>query len=258
MLATKQSNAISDSVDQGAVVASAADEVRFLRGRDGVHSLRPSILFDLGEMVDLRPGQILHDVGHPISSTYFLFGGLVSITVPDGRSAPVEVLTLGAGDITSLPYALSEGKSPHRATVQVSGKAFRVPSRQLREVLSSQAAMRDEIIEAINFQCLYSSYLTACNARHVIGQRVSRWLLTASDQIGRPALPVTHNVIAQAIGVRRAGITNELKNLQDKDIIDARRGFLTIKDREGLEQCACGCYAAVRAARARRPACALV
>ena len=44
------------------------------------------------------------------------------------------------------------------------------------------------------------------------------------------------------LGVRRVGITEAAGALQKRKLIGYKRGLVTILDRKGLEQAACGCY----------------
>ena len=204
-----------------------------------------------GEKVVIRRGQVLHDKGQRLQSIYFILDGLVSVSLPDAKNAPVEVLTLGSGEFSGLPFALSAQMAPHCSLVQVPGLAVRLTVSDLDRILERHKYFHNLFAEIISMQSLYSSYLVACNARHSVSQRLSRWLLTASDQLRSTCIPVTHRVIAEAIGVRRAGVTNEVGEFQGRSLLATTRGTITIVDRGGLEQCACGCYEPVRAARVR-------
>jgi len=54
------------------------------------------------------------------------------------------------------------------------------------------------------------------------------------------------------LGVRRVGVTVAAGVLQRGGMIEYRRGELTVLDRGGLEDLACGCYALDRQAYADR------
>lgn len=210
------------------------------------------VIVENGQSIDIRCGQVLHENGQRLQSIYLIREGLVSVSLPDATGVHVEVLTLGKGDFSGLPYALNGQKSPHRSIVQVAGSAVRIAIADLSRILADHESFHGLLLETISMHCLHGSYLVACNARHSVSQRLSRWLLTASDQLGSPDIPVTHKIIAEAIGVRRAGITKEVNELQGRSILTKSRGALTIEDRHQLEQYACGCYQPVRAARMRR------
>jgi hypothetical protein len=86
----------------------------------------------------------------------------------------------------------------------------------------------------------------ACNAKHAIESRLCRWLLRTRDLTESEELPLTQEFLAQMLGVRRTSVTFEAKKLHQAGLIQYRRGRVRLIDREGLEECACECYRAIR------------
>jgi len=62
------------------------------------------------------------------------------------------------------------------------------------------------------------------------------------DRIDGGELRLTHEFLALMLGVRRPGVTEALKQLQEEGLIQVRRGGIVLLDRLGLEQCANGAY----------------
>jgi CRP-like cAMP-binding protein len=87
---------------------------------------------------------------------------------------------------------------------------------------------------------------SACNRLHPIEQRCARWLLLCHDRVGRDEFPLTHEFLAQMLGVRRASVTEAAGSLQADGLITYVRGLITIVDRAGLEAASCGCYQIIR------------
>jgi DNA-binding FadR family transcriptional regulator len=53
---------------------------------------------------------------------------------------------------------------------------------------------------------------------------------------------MTHEFLALMLGVRRAGVTGALQQLEMKGMVETARGAVSVKDREGLQECANGLY----------------
>ena len=66
------------------------------------------------------------------------------------------------------------------------------------------------------------------------------------DRVGVDEFSITHEFLGQMLGSRRATVTLSAGILQAAGLIRYHRGRLTIVDREGLEEVACECYAAIK------------
>jgi Mn-dependent DtxR family transcriptional regulator len=71
-------------------------------------------------------------------------------------------------------------------------------------------------------------------------------LLTTHDRIGGDEFELTHNVLAQMLGVRRASVSEVAASFHAAGIIDYQHGRVVIRQRAGLEAAACACYGIVR------------
>jgi CRP-like cAMP-binding protein len=83
-----------------------------------------------------------------------------------------------------------------------------------------------------------------CTRYHRVEERLARWLLMTQDRAPGGPVYATHEFLAAALGVRRAGVTHAAATLQRRQLIAYHRGVLTVLDRAGLQAAACGCYAA--------------
>ncbi len=73
-------------------------------------------------------------------------------------------------------------------------------------------------------------------------QRLAHWRCMTHDRAGRDEFPLTHEFIAQMLGVRRATATEAAQALQEAGLERYTRGVFTIVDRARLEAAACICY----------------
>jgi DNA-binding GntR family transcriptional regulator len=98
---------------------------------------------------------------------------------------------------------------------------------------------------------------TKCALFHTVQQRLVLWLLLAVRAHGM-RIPCTHQAIADALGTRRASVTQVLANLAAKGILEVKRGRIMVQDRQQLESVACDCFQLIKAAQKPDLECDLV
>ena len=72
--------------------------------------------------------------------------------------------------------------------------------------------------------------------------------MTTFDRLpsGADEMRVTQELIANMLGVRREGVTEAARRLQDEGLIRYSRGRISMLSRPKLEARACECYALLR------------
>jgi CRP-like cAMP-binding protein len=199
------------------------------------------------ERVPLARRAVLQDHFHPIEHVYFIESGFASLYARTRADGPVEVALVGRFGLVGVSAVLGSGRSPHRCLMQVPGEALRIAASDLRTAMHGTSAIRDPLLSYVNALLVQNAQTALCSGRHDVEKRLCRWLLLAADRLDTAIMPITHDMLAMNLGVRRAGVTALLGGLQKAGIIAIRRAMCAIVDRSALERRACECYGIVAA-----------
>jgi CRP-like cAMP-binding protein len=210
-----------------------------------------AILQPFLEPVTLLPGEILLDVDQPIDYVYFPQSGVISLLTMVQPGQFVETCTIGREGAVGLVTGLGSGTSLSRVVVQIAGRALRMRSAALREILPEAPSVAD--IKMRYGEALLSQILQtlACNTLHSVEQRLCRWLLICRDRTASNTVPLTQEALAEMLGVQRTTVTASARSLQARGFISYRRGVIECTDVEGLKATSCECYALMRDTFAR-------
>jgi CRP-like cAMP-binding protein len=210
-------------------------------------------LFASFEVVTLSYGEVLYEPGERMRHVYFPSDSLVSLlTVIDGRRA-LEVGLVGREGMVGARLALGIAASSTRALVQGTGTALRMSAARFTRELQRAPGLRREVLlftDALMNQVAQSA---ACNRFHIIEARLARWLLMTRERLPSSEFRLTHEFLADMLGVRRVGVTAAAGALQRGGLIRYRRGTITILDQPGLEAACCSCYEQVRLRSSNSP-----
>ena len=198
------------------------------------------------ERVPLKRRQIIQERNLPTNCAYFLESGAASLMARAGERSTVEIRTLGSKDFVGTSIVLGTRRSPHRCVVQIAGEALRISADDLAHSMDELPELRRVILGYVQTALVHSSQLVACNTRHSLRQRLARWLMIANDGCQTNELALTHDSLSRALGVRRAGVTKAIGELEQEGLIRRGRGRILIIEPEGLEQACCNCYRAIR------------
>ena len=195
-----------------------------------------------GETVALAFGETLYETDAPIDYVYFPNDALISLlTTIDGHQA-LEVAFIGHEGMAGINLALGESASPMRVIVQGAGSAMRLNATYFCYELENNALLRKHINSYISALMAQIAQTAACNRFHVIEARLARWLLMTHDRVCSNHIFLTHEFLANMLGVRRVGVTKAANSLKKQKLIKYSRGNITVMNSEGLKHAACSCY----------------
>jgi CRP-like cAMP-binding protein len=186
-------------------------------------------LLPMASRIHLSAGERLHDDG----AVYFPLDAVVALVLSRDE-ARFQIGFARRGDAIGLPRLFVPDFPLVLATVLRGGRFGRVNAGVLWRLMAAEPAFRDRL----------SSYTMHAMGRYLseaagalalsLEQRVARWITLCRRALDDDSLPVTHDGIAAALGVRRSGVTVALHVLEGNRFIRSRRGRIDVLDREGL------------------------
>jgi CRP-like cAMP-binding protein len=196
--------------------------------------------------VALNAGEVLCRAGDEIRHVYFpLNCCLFQMTALD-TGERLEVGLVGDEGMLGVPLILGVDVSSQLARVQGAGTALRMSAAQFRRHSRESLSLRQEIHRYAHVLMSQLARAITCTHYHVVEARLARWLLMTRDRMHANQFRLTHELMAELLGVRRAGVTRAASSLRERKLIRYTRGNITIVDEQGLEAAACGCYLADR------------
>lgn len=203
-------------------------------------------LLAAAQVVDLPQGQEIYEQGGAIPFVLFPTSGVASVVVRLEQGKQVEASTVGSEGMIGVATLLGLDFSPFTVIEQVAGEAYRVPVETFAEMVESRGPLERLLRRYAAFRLRDASQTIACNAVHSVEERMCRWLLMAHDRAGRDEFRLTHEFLAEMLGIRRQSVTVTAGVIQRAGFINYRRGVIRVEDRRGLEDASCECYAASR------------
>jgi signal transduction histidine kinase len=199
---------------------------------------------DLGPpvVVQLRAGEVLHEPGIPALYLYFPIDAVISLISATENGASVEVGLVGREGMIGLAGVLGTVDGGTSAIVQVSGTAVRVSTASFKAVRLANASVRRVLDLYIEARFVQTAQAVACSRLHPLRARLARWLLGIQERSVRNEFVISHESIANRLGVHRPSVSTALQHLQDQGVIARRGRAIVIADKSRLKALACECH----------------
>jgi CRP-like cAMP-binding protein len=198
------------------------------------------------DIVDLQRGQVLYEAGETVTHTYFPHDAMVSLVsmMSDGKSA--EMALFGCEAVFGLVSAFVICQAFGRYIVQLGGTASRIELPRMQKAIAARPAIQRLVTRFMDVLMAQTLQSVACNAIHSVEARCCRWLLMTQDRVRKADLPLTHEFLAEMLGVQRSTVSEVTRSLQDRGLIRQGRGVITIVNRPHLQKASCECYEVIR------------
>ena len=213
----------------------------FLPATD-MRRLRPHL-----QPVALDLGTVVYESGASAKFVYFPTSGIISLLQVMANGSSGEIAVVGNEGVVGIALFMGGESSPSRAVVQSAVSAYRVDAAALMGEFRRGGELQRVLLRYIQTLMAQMAQTAVCNRHHSIHQQLCRWLLMSLDRLPGSKVEMTQELIANMLGVRREGVTDAARALQDMHLISYARGRIEVLDRPGLERSACECYTVVKA-----------
>ncbi len=201
---------------------------------------------DACEIVELVSDTVLYETNQNFKHVYFPSTGFISQAVAVSGHPPMEMGLIGNEGMLGGTILLGIDTAPLRAIVQGSGLALRMKVKQFRRALSEHPVFARTISRYLYVRMSQLAHNAVCSHFHEVEPRLARCLLLTQDIAHADDFHLTHQHLADMLGVQRSAVTIAAGGLQKRKLIDYARGDINIVDRKGLEQASCECYEKIK------------
>jgi len=198
------------------------------------------------ELVPMQCGDVIYESGGVMRYAFFPTNCIASVFYIMEDGATSEVAVVGNEGMVGVALLMGGDTMPNRAVIQTAGWAYRLKKQVLEREISRNVTFLSILLLYTQALITQIAQISACNRHHSHDQQLCRLLLQRIDRLDSDELCMTHEFIANILGVRREGVTETAGKLQQAGLIKYRRGHITVLDRQGLEARACECYQVVK------------
>lgn len=194
------------------------------------------------EPMPVAHGLVISPPDARASHAWFPTSAIISLQQDIDGKAGSEVALIGRDGMCGISIVVGDGCSSRRASVHCAGMAYRLPGEVLQREFEATPAFRVIVLRYFQAQMAQVAQNAACYRLHSVDQQVCRRMLMLLDRLPALEIPVTHEMLANALGVRREAITLACARLLAEGIIQPGRGRIRVLDPDRLESHACECH----------------
>jgi CRP-like cAMP-binding protein len=137
-------------------------------------------------------------------------------------------------------------KSLNRVYTQIAGHGYSCQVEDARREFRLGGKFQFLALRYVQAQLVQAMQSAGCNAKHNFEQRLARWLLLCADRAHVDTFKISHEFLADMLGVRRPTVSTTAGILKRKGLIEYTRGEIHILDIPGLTKISCECYLTIK------------
>jgi len=196
--------------------------------------------------VDFELKHKIESPGDPIERLYFLDEGMASMTTTFKDGSQVEVGMFGYESVIGVSALMGTKASLNRVYTQIAGHGHTCHVEDARREFRLGGDFQSLALRYVQAQLVQAAQSAGCNAKHNFEQRLARWLLICADRTHTDTFKISHEFLADMLGVRRPTVSTTAGSLKRKGLIDYTRGEIRILDVLGLTKTSCECYLIIK------------
>ncbi|HEY1998823.1 Crp/Fnr family transcriptional regulator [Paraburkholderia sp.] len=196
--------------------------------------------------VSMPLGHVVYETGDRLSHIYLPTTAVVSMLHVMENGASAEIAVVGNDGLLGVALFMGGEAMPSRAIVQSAGEAYKLSGDVMRREFARGGAVQHLFLRYTQALITQMAQTAVCNRHHSIAQQLCRWLLLTLDRLESNEIRMTQELIANMLGVRRAGVAEAASKLQHDAVIRYRHGVIEVLDRAALESYSCECYGVVK------------
>jgi CRP-like cAMP-binding protein len=198
------------------------------------------------QQVAMPKGMVIAVSGKDPPYAYFPTSSVVSLCLETECGEATQIAMIGHEGMVGVSVFMG-GSSAFNGVVIGPGMGFMIRRDALLQAFNQSSAVQSLLLRYT--QCLMAqiSQNAVCNRHHHLAQRLCSLLMLCSDRFQSYNFIITHEELAEMLGVRREGVTHAAFLLQEAGVLQYTRGHIKILDRHSLETRGCECYALVKA-----------
>lgn len=194
------------------------------------------------KVVELDYGTVLCEAAKPFDYAYFPISGYISLVKTLDGHEPIETELVGCEGMIGVTLILGIPHAYQLGVVQSQSLALRMTANQLQDAIAHCPTLLPTLQRYLFVVMAQLSQTAGCTRFHDVGTRLARGLLKAHDRARSNRFHLTHQILADMLGVHRGAVTIAAGHLRRNNIIRYSRGDITILDRQQLEAASCECY----------------
>ncbi len=214
-----------------------------------LNSLKPGAVERVAKKlkrVTLRQKEVVYKPDQSIDHVFFPENTVLCLMTVMANGDTIEAATVGREGASWISASVGAPSMPCETIVVIEGTALRLETEDLEEELEENEHFQKVLTEYSHALLIASMRTSACHGLHRLQERCARWILMTLDRVDADRFAVTKEFLAQLLGTSRPMVSVTVSLFEKAGILNVKGRWVTLADRDRLEEAACECYQVIR------------